>query len=83
MVSLYTAFTAAVRVIHRIHSHAAIGWPAYRAIELLPALPYVWFSWSRLPIWPIVAMQSSRNFSHFTRRQLNQRQLAFFAQQLR
>src|SRR4029077_2936968 len=46
-----TGFIATPRTVGRL--------PCQR---VRPAFPYVTFSWSRFPPWPIVAMQSSENF---------------------
>src|SRR5579863_9248046 len=46
-----TGFIATPRTVGRL--------PCQR---VRPAFPYVTFSWSRLPSWPIVAIQSTQNF---------------------
>ena len=51
--------------------------------RLRPALPRLTFSWSRLPTWPMVAMQSTVHLAHLARGQLQRRVVAFLGHQLR
>src|SRR5579864_211231 len=81
MVALDSAFTAAVRVIDRVHSHAAVRWP--------PPMP------ARAPclavrdvfMIQIAKLADSRHavqreFPRFARWQLDERDVALFAEQL-
>ena len=53
------AFTAAVRVIHRVHRHAANLRTQCPSNAMRPALPSETFSCSMLPTWPTVALQTT------------------------
>src|SRR5215469_17072520 len=82
VISLHAPLTAAVRVIHRIHRHAAHSWPASMP-ERSP----------RFAIRHVLVIQISqlsdgrhavdRELSRLARRQLDQSNLAFLAQKLR
>ena len=76
------AFTAAVRMVHRVHRNAAIMW-TFPSQRERPALPIVTFSWSRVANLSNGRHAILRNFSGFARRQLHQRVFAFFRDQLR
>src|SRR5271168_3116218 len=82
MVALDLAFTAAVRVIHGVHGHAA-----HRRLNTAPTRAA---SFAKVFILVIeIAHLANRRraihgkFPYFTRRQFDQRQVALFAEQLR
>ena len=80
VVALHAAFTAAVRVVHRVHRHAA-----HRRTLAVPPRA------SRLAVRHVLVVQIAEladrghaihaELPHFARRQLHQRDVAFFAQQ--
>src|SRR5215469_1994689 len=82
MISLHASFTAAVRMIHRIHRHASHRWPT-----TMPPRP------TRFAVRHVLMIQISelpdgrhaihRKLPSLTRRQLHQSDLAFLAQKLR
>src|SRR5262249_28336366 len=82
VVAFHAAFTAAVRVIHRVHRHAA-----HRRTPSVPARA------ARLSVGHILMIQIAElanrghtihaEFSYFPVRQLDQRKITLFAQQLR
>src|SRR5208282_5714262 len=82
MVALHFAFTAAVRVIHRVHGHAANGWldaaPA-RAARFAESLVFV----VEIAHLPDRRHAIQRKLAYFAGRQLHQSNVAFLAQKLR
>ena len=82
MVSLHAAFTAAVRMIHRVHCHAA-----HRGTFAMPTRS-ARFSVRHVLVVQITELADSGHAldtesPHFARRQLHQSKIAFFAQKLR
>src|ERR1700678_491842 len=82
MVSLHPAFTAAVRMVHRVHGHTAVG-----RTTSVPArasrLPVRYVFVIQIPHLAYVAHAIDAELAHFARRQLDQRKVAFLAHQLR
>ena len=80
MITLNAAFSATVRVIHRIHRHAAVCWTLAQ-----PA------SFAGLAVGDIFVVEVTdladgghavqAELPHFARRQFDQRDIAFFAEQ--
>src|SRR5216683_2463273 len=82
MIALYLAFAAAVRMVDGIHSHAA-----HRRLDALPTRASC-FSIGFILMIEVADLADRRHALHgklanFAGRQLHERQVAFFAQQLR
>ena len=72
-----------VRMVSRVHNHAADCRPDALPPRLRPALPTEMFSCSTLPTWPIVALHADQNVAHLAGRQPQLSILAFFGHKLR
>src|SRR5208282_5030480 len=82
VIALYLAFTTAVRVIDRVHSHAANGW-----LDTAPARAAC-FAEGFVFVVEVANLANRRHalqrkLANFAGRQFDQRNVAFFAQELR